>query len=62
MYTFYWFSGRKEILEGDSPDDALNKAGYGLGVLRALDFFEPGCSGEWVWDSSDKRWVKNLIL
>ena len=40
-YKFHWLTGKEEILSGRSAADALNKAGYGAGALRALDFYEP---------------------
>jgi hypothetical protein len=61
-YTFYWLSGKKETLIGESPANALNKAGYGSGALRALDFYESGFGSEWVWDSVNKLWINADIL
>jgi len=39
-FRYYWFTGNVEILSGKDSADALNKAGYGAGALRALDYFE----------------------
>jgi hypothetical protein len=38
MFLFYWLDGKFDVLEGPSAADALNRAGYGVGALRALDF------------------------
>jgi len=60
-FTFYWLDGEKEVLKGDNPTDALNKAGYGGGAMPALDFFSYGECDQYVWmfDSDQKinRWV-----
>ena len=37
----YWRSGKKEIVKGKTIEDGLSKAGYGLGAVSALDFYEP---------------------
>ena len=42
MFTFFWLDGTREVLEGNSPADAANKAGYGAGAIHALDFWKPG--------------------
>ena len=39
-YKFVWLDGKEEILEGESPADAANRAGYGAGAIRALDYVE----------------------
>lgn len=42
MKTFrlHWLSGDIETIKGESISDAFTKAGYGLGALRALDWYE----------------------
>jgi hypothetical protein len=39
-YKFYWLDGTVSTHRGMSPGDALNKAGFGSGALRALDHWE----------------------
>lgn len=39
-YRFHWIDKKVQEFEGDNPADALNKAGYGQGALRALDYWE----------------------
>ena len=40
LFRFYWLDGKVEELRGRGAADALNRAGYGNGALRALDFWE----------------------
>lgn len=59
-FTFYWLNGKREILKGTSPDNAVNKAGYGEyvrgGAMRRLDFFVDGDNKEYEWDETRKFW------
>ena len=55
-FTFYWLDGKCEVLEGDAPEHALEKAGYGNGAIKALDFFARGDNKEYIW--YDHKWVK----
>ena len=57
-FTFFWLDGNRDFFEGDSPEDALNKAGYGVGAIRALDFYTEGIENtEWAWFKSE-GWIK----
>lgn len=55
-FTFYWRTGKREVLKGIDPADALNKAGYSAGAVRALDFYVPGINEDYEWDSTLKLW------
>lgn len=37
MYKAIWLDGKEEILLGNTPNEALSKAGYSQGALRVLD-------------------------
>ena len=39
-YILHWRDGKTETVEGDNPADAMTRAGYGNGALRALDYYE----------------------
>jgi hypothetical protein len=54
-YTFFWLSGKREVLEGDTPANALNRAGYGQGAMAALDFYAEGDDTSYKWTG---RWEK----
>lgn len=56
VYTFYWLSGKREVLPGSNPAQCLNNAGYGNGALRALDFYAAGDNKEWEWDAKKRDW------
>jgi len=56
-FTLFWLDGKSEIVTGDSPADAMNKAGYGNGALRALDFYSEGDKREeWEWNKESRSW------
>ena len=63
-YILYWFDGKREIVKGDTPADAMNKAGIGRGALQALDFYEEMYVdderkvNDWVYDERNHRWIK----
>lgn len=42
MKTFclYWSDGEEETICGESISDAFTKAGYGVGAIRALDYYK----------------------
>ncbi len=56
--TVYWLDGTREVLEGTSAGDALQRAGYGHGALPVLDFIANGEDDRYVW--KDGRWVKKV--
>lgn len=56
QFTLYWLDGKREIVEGADPADAMNNAGYGAGAVRALDFYAPGDDKQWRWDAEAKDW------
>jgi hypothetical protein len=41
-FTFYWLDGRVMLLEGHDAANAMSRAGYGAGAMRALDFYSHG--------------------
>lgn len=55
-YTFYWFDGKRQVLQGYDPADALNKAGYSVGATRALDFWADGVDNKYTWNSVQRKW------
>lgn len=57
QFTLYWLDGLREIITGTSIADAFNRAGYGAGALRALDFYAEGIDTGYTWDGS--KWIKN---
>lgn len=55
-FTFYWRTGDREVLEGETPAHALDRAGYGGGAVRALDFFSYGDDRRWEWNAEVRDW------
>jgi len=39
-YKLYWLDKKTEIVKGFSITDAFKKAGYSMGALNALDYYE----------------------
>lgn len=58
-FTLYWRGGKKQVVHGADPADAMNRAGIGAGALRALDFYAPGDDTSWTWDDEARDW-KNV--
>ena len=54
-YIMYWLDGKKENVEGNSFKEASTNAGYGIGALRALDFYSDN-NDNYEWNQ--KTWVK----
>ena len=57
-WTFYWLDGKREVLDGPTAVDALNRAGYGRGALAALDFHAEGDRNHYEWDPAAHTWNK----
>lgn len=55
-YTLYWRDGKRELVQGTGVNNALDRAGYGAGALRALDFWAEGDDHEYTWLGGE--WVK----
>lgn len=58
-FTFYWLTGRRQVLRGFDAADALNGAGYSGGAARALDFCADGDNAEYHWNADTRKWVRN---
>lgn len=39
-FRLHWEGGEKELVQGVNIADAFNRAGYGGGAIKALDYFE----------------------
>jgi len=60
-YTFFWLTGRAEVLKGNNPATCMNNAGYSSGALRALDFYSPGdVADKWEWDKVKRTWNQKV--
>lgn len=55
-YTFFWLTGKREVLEGNDIATALNNAGYSQGALRALDFWAHGDNNNYIWNADNSSW------
>lgn len=51
-YTLYWLTGKSEKVQGTDIANAMTKAGYGNGALRALDFYSVGQCTDYKWNGS----------
>lgn len=56
-FTFYWRTGKRDVLEGRDPAEALTKGGYGGGAIRALDFYASGDDANWTWSKETREWI-----
>lgn len=55
-FTLFWLTGEKNVVEGTDVADAMNKAGYSNGALRALDFYANGDNNDYVWNDEKHSW------
>jgi hypothetical protein len=59
-FTFFWFDGKSEVLEGFDEICALSHAGYGSGALKALDFWDNGdVRDQYKWSPETHNWIKS---
>lgn len=40
LFKLYWRNGSTNIIKGNSIEVALNSSSYGLGALKALDYYK----------------------
>ena len=57
-YTLFWLTGKREIVKGEDPAQAMTLAGYGGGAVRALDFYANGENDEYEWNPDKRDWIK----
>ena len=58
-FTLYWRDGGQEVVVGSTIVNALTRAGYGNGALRALDFFVEGFDDSYVFTKDG--WTKKEV-
>jgi hypothetical protein len=61
-YTFFWLDGTSELLKGASMADAANRAGYGAGAVKAIDFIAEGDKrNQYEWRGKpENSWYKKI--
>ena len=57
-FTLYWVHGDRNVIKGQSIEDAFTRAGYGHGAVPALDWYDNGVTETHRWDKENKTWVK----
>lgn len=55
-YTFFWLDGKREVLLGFTPQDAIESAGYGSDAFSILGFWANGDNHDWDWTGN--QWVR----
>jgi hypothetical protein len=61
IYTFYFWTGKFKELKGESPFDALLKAGYSKESLSTISFYEEGkYNNNYEYDNIKKIWINIL--
>lgn len=56
-FVIYWLDGHKTLVRGTDITDAFRRAGYGGGVLNAVDFHSDK-GDTCYWDRINRRWVE----
>lgn len=57
-FTLFWKDGMREIVRGPSVADAMTRAGYGAGAVRALDFWAEGDETNYTYVQERRSWVR----
>jgi hypothetical protein len=57
-FTLFWLDGYSEIVEGRDITDAVNKAGYSQGALKALDFWAENTPNDYMFNPEKHEWQK----
>lgn len=57
-YTLYWRTGKREVVKGADPAQAMTLAGYGGGAVGALDFYAIGDNHDYEWNEAKRDWVR----
>jgi len=55
-FTLFWLTGKREVVEGNDIVDAMNKAGYSQGAVRALDFHAKNDNTDYIWNADERKW------
>ena len=55
-FTIYWKNGKREVITGETIEDAFSKAGYGGGAVHAIDFYMDG--EDTNYERIGKEWVR----
>jgi len=56
-FTLYWCTGRRDVVSGRTPAEAMTLAGFGGGSIRALDFYADGDDTNYRWDEKTREWI-----
>jgi len=56
----FWRTGQREVLKGQTMEDALSRAGYGAGAIPALDFYANGNNDNYIWDDALREWITHV--
>ena len=57
-FTFFWMDGRRTMCMGETPVEALTRVGYGVGAIRAIDFYTNGDNKEYIWNPDIRSWIR----
>lgn len=62
-YKLFWLTEQTGEVTGNTPEQAMNNAGYGAGSLRALDFYALiEREDDWIWDAKNKSWDSKSLI
>lgn len=61
LFTVYWRDGLKNLLKGETIEEAMRNGGYGAGSLGAVDFYANGHDDAYTWDHKTRTWDKKSL-
>lgn len=60
-FTIYWRHGQRQVVQGETVDQAFNSAGIGDGAIAAIDWYDNGVTDTHVFVGNN-QWVKKKPL
>lgn len=60
-FTLYWIGGKREVIKGNTIEDAFTKAGYSAGAVRAVDFYSNGNNTEYEYINGDWKRITPIF-
>lgn len=62
-FTLSWLGGKREVIAaepGEKFEQAVSRAGYGNGAMRALDFYASGDDKSYEYNKEQRQWVSKV--
>lgn len=61
-FTIYWRHGQRQVVEGETVDEAFKNAGIGAGAIAAVDWYDNGITDTHVFEAQGVWTKKKKIV